>query len=159
MPRTLSLPTRKYPSAGLARRLAASLYDSILLVALIMVATLGYFGGLAAWMGGSRLKAMAEQGELIGDPILSILIVLVSFAYFAGYWIHNGQTLGMQAWKIRIQNTDGTRISLPQAALHFAAALFSYLCLGVGLLWILVDTRRRSWSDLASKSQTIHILE
>jgi uncharacterized RDD family membrane protein YckC len=34
-------------------------------------------------------------------------VFIVLGAYFAWYWLHGGQTLAMQTWKIRLSTPDG----------------------------------------------------
>ena len=79
------------------------------------------------------------------------------FGFFAKFWTHNGQTLGMQVWGIRIQNKDGSAIDLWQALLRFLLAILSWLCLGLGFLWMLWDKEKRTWHDIYSESQAVQL--
>ncbi|MNJ63823.1 RDD family protein [compost metagenome] len=79
------------------------------------------------------------------------------FVFFAKFWTHNGQTLGMQVWGIRIQNKDGTAIDLWQALLRFLIAIMSWLSLGLGHLWMLWDRDKRTWQDIYSESQAVQL--
>ncbi len=99
MPKHTLRPQGDFPTAGLIRRLAAIFYDVLLCVALVMVVTLAYQQGILRMIhGGDTLRAMAEAGALDHDPVLASLALLSLFAFFAKFWTHNGQTLGMQAW-------------------------------------------------------------
>ena len=100
---------------------------------------------------------MAEAGGLDIDPILSTLLLFTLFAFFAKFWTHNGQTLGMQVWGVRIQNADGSAIDLWQALLRFLIAIMSWLALGLGYWWMLVDKKRRTWHDIYSESQVVQL--
>jgi len=151
-------PQGSYPPAKLPRRLAALCYDALLCLALMMVVTLIYQQvGLRLIYGGEQLQRMAEARALDIDPLLSTLLLFSVFAFFAKFWTHNGQTLGMQAWGIRIQNADGTAIDLWQALLRFLVALLSWLCLGLGYLWMLVDPQKRTWHDRYSESCVVQL--
>ncbi|SDP21818.1 RDD family protein [Pseudomonas jinjuensis] len=155
--RTLE-PRGDFAAASLIRRFAAMFYDFLLCVALLMVVTLIYQQGiLRLILGGDRLKQLADQGGLIGDPLLSSLLFLSLFAFFAKFWTHSGQTLGMQVWGIRVQNPDGSAISLMQALLRFVIAIGSWLCLGLGFLWMLWDKDKRTWHDRYSESVVVQI--
>ncbi|MCY1405441.1 RDD family protein [compost metagenome] len=155
--RTLE-PRGDFATASLIRRFAAMFYDFLLCVALLMVVTLIYQQGiLRLILGGDRLKQLADQGGLIGDPLLSSLLFLSLFAFFAKFWTHSGQTLGMQVWGIRVQNPDGSAISLMQALLRFVIAIGSWLCLGLGFLWMLWDKDKRTWHDRYSESVVVQI--
>ncbi|KRW66366.1 RDD family protein [Pseudomonas kunmingensis] len=158
MRRHLLSPQGQFPAAGLIRRLAAMFYDSLLCIALMMVVTLLYQQVLLRLLYGSdQLQLLAEAGRLDIDPLLSTLLLFSVFGFFAKFWTHTGQTLGMQVWGIRIQNADGTAIDLWQALLRFLIALVSLVCLGLGYWWILVDKQKRTWHDIYSESQAIQL--
>lgn len=158
MPKHMLSPQGDYAPAGLIRRLAAMFYDFLLCVALMMVVTLVYQQGILRLIYGSdHLRELADRGALIGDPLLSTLLVFVLFGFFAKFWTHNGQTLGMQVWGLRVQNRDGSAISLLQALLRFIIAIASWLCLGLGFLWMLWDKDKRTWHDRYSESQVVRL--
>lgn len=150
-------PQGQFPHAGLPRRLAAMFYDSLLALALMMVVTFAYLMTLMLIHGQEQLKAMSEAGALNGDPLLSTLLLFSVFAFFAKFWTHNGQTLGMQVWGIRVQNADGSAIDLWQALLRFLIAIISWLCFGLGFLWIIWDKQKRSWHDRYSESLVVQL--
>ncbi len=158
MRRHLLSPQGQFPTAGLVRRLAAMFYDSLLCIALMMVVTLLYQQVLLRLLYGSeQLQQLADVGRLDIDPLLSTLLLFSLFGFFAKFWTHSGQTLGMQVWGIRIQNADGTAIDLWQALLRFLIALVSLLCLGMGYWWMLLDKQNRTWHDMYSESQAVQL--
>ncbi len=150
-------PQGDFAPAGLGRRMAAVFYDFLLCVALLMVTTLVYKLIMMAIIGEAKLRALSESGALDGDPYLSTLLFCALFAFFAKFWMHAGQTLGMQVWGVRVQNADGTAISLWQALLRFIVAIGSWLCFGAGFWWALIDKQKRGWHDLYSGTQLVHI--
>ena len=77
--------------------------------------------------------------------------------FYAWFWTHGGQTLGMQAWKLRLQRLDGGPVSLWQALLRFLAAFPSLLLFGLGMLWMLVDRERMTWHDRVSESVIVRL--
>src|ERR1700712_2924873 len=157
MPKHLLRPQGDFPAAGLGRRLAAIFYDALLCVALLMVTTFIY---KLVWMGvvgQVKLRQLSESGALDGDPLLSTLLLFALFAFFAKFWTHSGQTLGMQVWGIRVQNADGSGISLWQALLRFVVAIASWLCMGLGFFWSLFDRHKRSWHDMYSETQLVRV--
>ncbi len=158
MRRHLLSPQGQFPAAGMVRRLAALFYDSLLCIALMMVVTLLYQQVLLRLLYGSeQLQQLADAGRLDIDPLLSTLLLFSLFGFFAKFWTHSGQTLGMQVWGIRIQNADGTAIDLWQALLRFLIALVSLLCLGMGYWWMLLDKQNRTWHDMYSESQAVQL--
>lgn len=150
-------PQGAFPTAGLPRRLAAMFYDFLLCVALLIIVTFIYKLTQMAILGTERLKQLSDSGALDGDPLLSTLLFFSLFGFFAKFWTYKGQTLGMQVWGLRVQNTDGTAITLWQAMLRFLIAIASWLCLGLGYLWMLWDKQGRTWHDIYSESQVVRL--
>ena len=126
---------------GLLRRLGAALYDGLLMLSLLFFATFP----LLLLTGG---QAIEPSNRLYGAYLL-----LVAFVYFAWPWTHGGQTLGMRTWRFRVCRLDGGSITWLQALGRFTAAILSWVPLGAGFLWSLVDVERRSWHDLLSKTK------
>jgi uncharacterized RDD family membrane protein YckC len=143
---TLTAPAP--PTAGLLRRLAALLYDSLLLLAL--------------WFATSAL-VLAVSGGLLSQAdrplwllyVLRTCLLLVTFLFWAGFWTHGGQTLGMRAWRLKLVNDQGGPVSWPQAAWRCLAALLSLAPLGLGYLWILIDREQCAWHDRLSGTRVV----
>ena len=137
--------TPSLPPAGLPRRLAAIVYDTLLLIAVLFIAT--------------ALVLTSTGGEAVhaGNPFFSTYLFMLSFFFFGWFWTHGGQTLGMRAWKIRVQQRNGTGISWGQAMLRFLAAIVSWLSLGLGFLWMLVDREKMTWHDRYSETVVVLI--
>ena len=150
-------PQGEFPAVGLGRRLAAMFYDFLLCTALLIVTTFVYKLILMSFIGEAKLRALSESGSLDGDPLLSTILFFVLFGFFAKFWTHSGQTLGMQVWGVRVQNADGSRISLWQALLRFVVSIASWLCAGLGFIWSLVDKKQRAWHDIYSDTQLVRI--
>ncbi|GGX94390.1 hypothetical protein GCM10007160_22520 [Litchfieldella qijiaojingensis] len=127
--------------AGLARRLAAMVYDLFLLVAI--------------WMLMGFVAVALNRGEANETPLFHSLLFVATFAFFAFFWMRAGMTLGMQAWRLRVQTTDGMSITLVQSLLRFLAACASLAALGLGYWWILFDAEKRSWSDIVSNTRVV----
>lgn len=136
------------PAPGLLRRLAAMVYDGLLLVAL--------------WFAATAVLLAASGGRL-ADPdrplwllvTLRAVLLLVAFLFFARFWTRGGQTLGMRAWRLKLVSADGGAVSWAQAARRFAAALLSLVAFGLGFLWVLVDREKRAWHDRLSGTRLV----
>lgn len=129
--------------AGLFRRLFAIFYDSFLLLAILFIV--------------SAIATALNQGKAVepGDvlyPVFVITIFCLSYLYFAWFWIHGGQSLGMKTWRIQLQSSNSTAISWKTAAIRYITAIFSWGVFGAGFLWSLFDKKKRCWHDLASKT-------
>jgi uncharacterized RDD family membrane protein YckC len=125
------------------RRLLAIAYDALLALALSLVVT-----GIAMLLTGGGLASPGRPAWL--GHVYRAALFLITYGFFAWFWMHGGQTLGMRAWRIRLVNASGRPVSHRQTAVRFAGAWLSALVLGCGYLWMLVDRDRRSWHDRLS---------
>lgn len=130
--------------APLWRRLLASVYDGLLMLAL--------------WMSALFLDVMIRD-SLLGLPLslaaLRALTFLIWLGFFGWFWLHGGQTLGMRAWRLRLQRSDGLALAWPDVLLRYGVAWFSWGLAGLGMLWCLVDRQRRAWHDIAAGTVVI----
>jgi len=158
MSKRILQPQGDFPAVGLLRRSAAMFYDFLLCVAIAIVTGLLYQQVvLRLIVGSDRLLELANNKALDVDPVLSTVVLFTIFAFFAKFWTHSGQTLGMQVWGVRVQNADGSAISLWQALLRFMVSIASWGCLGLGFFWALWDKQKRSWHDIYSETRLVHI--
>lgn len=138
------------------RRIAAILYDSLLVIAIWMIV-----GFLVLRAFGIDQAQTVEGNTVILDPlyksVLFMAMLLSAFSFFSWFWIHSGQTLGMQAWKIKIQALDGSAITLKQSAIRFALAPLSFICFGAGYFWMFFDNKSRSLHDIASTTEIVTV--
>ncbi|OYV77644.1 MAG: hypothetical protein B7Z66_03920 [Chromatiales bacterium 21-64-14] len=124
------------------------LYDSLLLVAVLIVST-----ALVRWRAGDAI----DPGHGASHIAFQLYLLLVIYGFFGWFWTHGGQTLGMRAWRIQVRRTDGGSVTWGRAALRFLGALFSALALGAGFLWVLVDPKQRAWHDRISGTVLVQI--
>lgn len=138
--------------AGLGRRLGAMLYDAFLVaaiwiaIAVLHVAFVRYVLGL-----GPEDVGAGEPQRLT----LQLLLLAGAFVFFAFSWMRGGMTLGMQAWRLRVQTPDGRSITLMQSLVRYVVAWLSLAAFGLGYLWVLLDRQRRSWPDIVSGTQMV----
>lgn len=145
-----SVPAADRASAGLFRRLAAIFYDLLLLVSVLMLTT----AALLFLTHGEAITP-ADSGFMAYLYRLALLAVVV--LYFGVSWRRGGQTLGMQAWKIRIERSDGGALRWQDVLLRLLAALLSWLPLGLGYLWMLLDPQRLTWHDRLSRTRVVRV--
>lgn len=130
---------------GLLRRFGAILYDSLLVLALLILTTIPFI----VIRGGDPVDAndnLAYRLTLAG----------VIYLFFTGFWSHSGRTLGMQSWGLRLETRTGRIPSFKAATVRFFAAILSWLLLGLGFLWQLWDREQKTWHDRLSKTQLIY---
>jgi len=137
----MPFPLEQRPS--LLRRLVAILYDGMLLIAL--------------WMGAGALWIAFQGGEAApaGDGLFRLYLLAIAYAFFIGFWVWGGNTLGMKAWRLRLVDSEGARVT-PRAATHrFVTALLSWLPAGAGFLWALIDREGLTWHDRLSRTYLV----
>ncbi|MBT8142296.1 MAG: RDD family protein [Gammaproteobacteria bacterium] len=122
---------------SLFRRLAAIVYDLILLIALLFV-----FAGL--WIS---ITPSDSALRLWGLRVIYIALPMIFYMYF---WTSKGQTLGMTTWRLKLRSIDGKTPNLKQQFIRLVVAAISALCLGLGYLWMLVDKNNLTWHDRIS---------
>ncbi len=129
--------------APLWRRLAAAFYDAFLLAAL--------------WIMVALMDAVIRT--LIGLPydarLLRGCLFLSGLFFFGWFWTHGGQTLGMRAWRLHLRREDGSPLRWPQASFRYALAWLSWLPLGAGVVWCLVDRRRQAAHDRIAGTEVV----
>lgn len=141
-------PPDGHEPASLPRRLGAVVYDTLLLVALLMLGSFLYVPVV-----GNMLPAP------LGRALYQIFLLAIGFFYFTGFWVRGGQTLGLRTWKLRLVARDGGSATWTQATQRFVLALVSWLCLGLGFLWALVDREKLTWHDRFSDTRLVRVLD
>jgi len=125
---------------GIFKRLAIIIYDALLLIAVLFLAT---------------LVLLPFQADNIFEPNswqFSLYLLFVSFLFYSWFWTRGGQTLGLLAWKLRVVNKEGRSISWRQAAIRFSVAILSWGICGLGFFWVLFNKERLTWHDIVSKT-------
>lgn len=100
---------------GLARRMAAWLYEGILLFAVTFFAT---------WIF-STLGQMRSGIDPRRELLIAFLFVVLGI-YFAWFW-SRGQTLAMKTWHIRVLQQDGQRLSQSRALWRYVLSWLWFL--------------------------------
>ena len=137
-------------TAGLLRRLGALFYDSLLLAALLMVVT----AALLPLTGGEAIDA--ARNPLLEWVYRGLLLATVAL-YYGIPWTRRGQTLGMVAWRLRLERADGSLPRWPDVPKRLAAATLSLLPAGLGWWWMLVDRDRLAWHDRLSHTRVVRV--
>lgn len=125
-------------NASLLRRLGAILYDSLLILALMILASLGFIG----FSGGESVES--------GDSMYRLVLFAIAYLFYAGYWSHLGRTLGMQSWRMQLETANGEKPDFARASLRFFAAVLSLIPFGLGFWWQLWDKDGLAWHDRLS---------
>jgi len=134
---------------GLARRLAALLYDLIILFGMLLLATTLVIIP-ASTLNGTEVR-------LDGWLMILFRIYLVAIGYgFVGYfWVHGGQTLGMRAWRLRLVQDNGQPLSRGATCRRLFWA--TLIPAPVGLLLIPFDPQGLAPHDRLSRTLPIEL--
>jgi uncharacterized RDD family membrane protein YckC len=117
------------------RRLAAFLYDCLLLVAVFFVIT--------------AITLVFNEGQAIEHWSYKLFLFFVACAFFDWFWRHGGQTLGMRAWRIKVVTDDGAPITINHTIKRYVCG---FLLFGFTLFFMFIDLRSRALHDKLSKT-------
>ena len=159
----------KIQTIGLFKRLLVVIYDGLLLASLVFFTSV-LLMGLFTWLGpdaffappdpaNPNLLVRSDLGRMVGGTLVTINVVCVSFFFYGWFWTHGGQTLGMKAWGLYLVKADGKFIDWNTALHRYVVAIFSWLSLGLGFTWVLLNKRKRAWHDIATKTQIIKSIQ
>ncbi|CAM4310524.1 RDD family protein [Pseudoalteromonas ostreae] len=146
----------EFPRASFWRRFASLIYDSLVVISLSMLTAILYFAVIQGVIAFDLIPQTEDPAAFIQDsPLLygirSVLFVGVNIVFFAYFWTKSGQTIGMRAWRLKVQTRNGDLISWSQAIIRSMTAL-----LGLGNLVVLVDFKnKRALQDYLSKTEVV----
>jgi uncharacterized RDD family membrane protein YckC len=88
---------------GLRRRMAAFLYEGVILFGVLMIS-------------GYLYSSLTQQRHALeGRHGLQAFLFVVLGIYFVWLWSHGGQTVAMKTWHIRVLTQDGRPLTEAQA--------------------------------------------
>ncbi|TKB48607.1 RDD family protein [Ferrimonas sediminicola] len=147
------------PRASLKRRLATLLYDALVALAIYMTAGALFFllfgalvaNGLVDNLGQKHAIDVLQHSPLwtLVNELFKLGGVMLFFCYF---WQKSGQTIGMRAWRLKLQNTDGSLINWRQGVIRALTSLF-----GLMSLTMLLRADRRALHDCWSDSEMVEL--
>jgi uncharacterized RDD family membrane protein YckC len=142
---------------GFIRRLASWVYDALATIAIVMLAQVIFLGLMQLlFVFGLLVKdETVDISEFITfqpwNLINQLYLVLVVCYFFIYFWCKGGQTIGMRAWRLKVQRLDGQPITKLQAIIRAITSL-----LGLGNLLVLVDFKnKRSLQDYLARTEVI----
>jgi uncharacterized RDD family membrane protein YckC len=110
----------QYPSPPVLRKLACLVYECLIIIAIVMLATLVFIG---FWGDASQTPKRY---------LLQFFLWVIIGVYLIWHWLHGGQTLAMKTWGIALEANNG-------APVRPSIALMRYLLVSVfsvfGFVW------------------------
>jgi uncharacterized RDD family membrane protein YckC len=143
----LDLSLVKKPSV--LRRLGALLYDSLLLVGVLMVANAIVVIPYEVVTGHHLYEGFLSL------TLLRLYLLAVVAAFYVYFWTHGGQTLGMRAWRIRVIGKDGSKLGVGIALKRFGWSLVSAVPAGLGLWWSIFSRDGLAWHDSRTRTRVV----
>jgi len=147
-----------FPRAGFRRRLGSWVYDVLIAFAVYMVAgaiSFLFFNllinyNVISMQGFEHAIDLQRSSVIYSILIYGWNIAWVSF-FFVFFWAKSGQTLGMKAWRLRLQNQDGTRITKTTGLKRLFPTL-----LGLGNLIVIFDRKNKlSLQDRLTNTEVV----
>lgn len=154
--------------AGLARRLAALVYETLIVAAIVLVA--GF--ALTPLMSPVAAPGAAPVVPGIAGRAAGFVgVVALLGVYFVWCWTSGRRTLPMKTWRLRIVDTGGAPLGARRASARYAAAWigpaiavatyasthspYASLALATGYAWALVDPDRAFLHDRLAGSRIV----
>lgn len=145
---TEAASTEHLPEAGVLRRLGAMFYDTLAIIAVMMVVT----ALLLPLTGG---EAITSERFGAWEYAYRALLLAIVVLFFGLFWTRRGQTLGMLAWRLRVEREDGSLLGWGDVIKRLAAAAVSLMLAFAGYLWIWVDRDRLAWPDRWTRTRVV----
>ena len=114
-------------NVNLKRRFMSIIYDSLLILSIMVIGTLPFIA--------------IRYGEAVesNSNYYQFTLFMIIYFFLVGFWSISGRTLGMQSWGLRLETLDGYRPNIIQCSIRFFAAIVSWLPFGLGFWWQLFD--------------------
>jgi len=145
------------PPATLFKRLLAIAYDLILLIALCFSVAVIVSIFTTFLLNDGNAITETHPYYYLNQALILITIFITGLLFYIWFWSHGGQSLGMKTWMLKLVSANGGSINRKQAMIRAFAAVLSWSCLGLGFLWSLIDSKKRTWHDILSDSYLIQL--
>lgn len=161
--------TEQLLPASLVKRLFATIYDLFplfgvaFLYTAIAMAILSLQGvdqtHLTTEMVGEDIimRADNEFQPALHGPIFRIGLGLTLLGFYSLFWMRSGQTLGMQAWRLKLVTQSGEPLKLSKVVIRALLGVPALLLFGLGYLWILFNPKRLAVHDLVTGTRVVQL--
>lgn len=116
------------------RRLAAMLYESVLLFGILFA---------AVYLYETLLQFLKKDNPAIYEQGQTFWVFVVLAVYFVWCWLKGGQTLPMKTWHIRVVQKDGSPLSPKRAVARYLCAWLMFLP-GSAIWYFFIPTKSMS---------------
>jgi uncharacterized RDD family membrane protein YckC len=143
-------PVSEMADAGLWRRFMGAVYESVILVGVVIFFAYGY-SALGQYRGEAGLARWVFQGFLL----------LVISAYFIGFWSEGRRSLPMKTVAVRLVDSQSQPLSLARATLRcgliwILVLVPAALAFALHPAWLLLWALSFAWAAFSPQRQTLH---
>lgn len=131
--------------ASLIKRLASSLYEALIIIAIWLFVTFIF------------LLLFGDVNDEFKKQLLQVFLWVLTGMYFVLCWVKTGQTLAMQAWKIKLVNAEGECLSIKYSLLRYGLVTLSLGLFGAGFFWAFVDKDQLFLHDRLLKTHLLQL--
>jgi uncharacterized RDD family membrane protein YckC len=138
--------------ASFFKRLGAYIYDLFAIGAILMLATILALlvVTVANKVGVIDLSLYKDSADYLAKNSFYLLYLCsVIIGFYAYFWTKAGQTIGMKAWRLRVQNSNGSNITFTQSLIRMATSAF-----GLGTFMALLKSRH-AFQDLWAECEVV----
>lgn len=133
----------------------AMVYDGFLIIALWFLVGFAFVMlYLQTGLPTEDINGVIRPRQDILKGALFPLLLLATWGFYAWFWLHGGQTLGMRAWRLKVRDFRGRPLTLTQTVGRFLGAFASWLFAGGGWLLVLFPPHQ-TLHDRLSATETV----
>ncbi|MFC2050827.1 RDD family protein [Chloroflexota bacterium] len=83
--------------------------------------------------------------------------LVISLAYWLGFWVWRGQTPGKMALAIKVIRTDSSPVKWQCALCRFFGYIVSVITVFIGFVWIAFDSRKQGMHDKIADTYVVKL--
>jgi uncharacterized RDD family membrane protein YckC len=138
------------PYAGFWVRVAASIFDGLILMPVLILAFIGFFAAFPDFLSTDDAQGGGWRA------LFQLALVVIGACYetvFVGAW---GATPGKMICNLRVVRGDGARVTYLRAFCRYFAKRLNVITFGLGYLIIAFDAEKRGMHDYLCSTRVIH---
>jgi uncharacterized RDD family membrane protein YckC len=124
---------------------ASSVYELLTVIAICLAGALVFIALFGDATSGLKRTA------------LQLWLWLLVGSYYIVCWRKSGQTLAMQAWRLKLVNATNQKLGYGVLIKRYLLASLSLLCVGLGFLWALLDKNNAFVHDKCCATKVVVI--
>ncbi|MFH1391959.1 MAG: RDD family protein [Candidatus Diapherotrites archaeon] len=149
-------PQAKY--GGFLERLVALALDFIIVFGVLFILGISFAGIVNGLQNiNPEIGEIAENVWEIIWPIVVILWLIFTQAYFIYFYKKTGQTYGKKWMNLKVVKTNGKKLSWKDATVRWIIEEFFLVVFKFVHLWIIFDSKKQGIHDKAAKTYVIKL--